>query len=78
MKSLFYHINRSLALKLCLSILFCVVIVFTLSLGFLYLRSRQMVKQEAMLHAEHVLHNISLRVTSYLDEVETASEFLLS
>ena len=73
MKSLFYHINRSLALKLCLSILFCVVIVFTLSLGFLYLRSRQMVKQEAMLHAEHVLQNISLRVTSYLDEVETAT-----
>lgn len=73
MKSPIYHINRSLTLKLCLGILFCVVVVFTLSLGFLYERSRQIVKQEAMAHAEHMLENIALRVTGYLDEVETAT-----
>lgn len=73
MKSPLYHINRSLSLKLCLGILLCVVVVFTLSLGFLYERSRLMVKNEAVAHAEHLLENISLRVTSYLDEVEVAT-----
>ena len=74
MKSVFYHINRSLSLKLCLGILLFVVGVFVLSLGFLFERSRQMVKQEAMDYATHMLHNIALRVTGYLDEVERATD----
>ena len=73
MKSPIYHINRSLSLKLCLGILLCVVIVFVLSLGFLFERSQKMVKQEAMEHAEHMLNNIALRVKGYLNEVETAT-----
>ena len=73
MKSPIYHINRSLSLKLCLGILLCVVIVFVLSLGFLFNRSREMVKQEAIAHAEHMLDNIARRVTSYVDEVEVAT-----
>ena len=74
MKSPVYHINRSLSLKLCLGILLCVVVVFTISLGFLFERSRRMVRQEAVAHAEHVLANISLRVRGYLDEVEISTE----
>lgn len=74
MKSPVYHINRSLSLKLCFGILLCVVVVFTISLGFLFERSRRMVKQEAVAHAEHVLANISLRVRGYLDEVEISTE----
>ena len=59
MKSPFYHINRSLSLKLCLGILLFVVIVFILSLGFLFERSRAMVRQEGIAHAELMLDNIS-------------------
>jgi len=73
MKSPIYHINRSFSLKLCLGILVFVVIVFILSLGFLYERSRLMVKQEAMAHAELMLDNTAQRVTGYLDEIETAT-----
>lgn len=73
MKSPVYHINRSLSLKLCLGILLFVVVVFVLSLGFLFERSRQMVKQEAMAYTEHMLENTALRVTDYINEVETAT-----
>ena len=30
------HIRQSLSTRLCLDILFCVILIFTLSLGFLY------------------------------------------
>ena len=66
MKSVFFHINRSLSLKLSLGILLFVVMVFVLSLGFLFQRSRQLVKQEAMEHATRMLENTALRVTGYL------------
>ena len=74
MKSPLYHINRSLALKLCLGILLFVVLVFILSLGFLFERSREMVKQEAIAHTELTLDNIAQRTKSYLDEVEIATD----
>ncbi len=73
MKSVFSHINRSLSLKLCLGILLFVVVVFVLSLGFLFERSRQIAKQEAMARATQILSNTAQRVTSYLDEVETST-----
>lgn len=73
MKSPIYHINRSFSLKLCLGILLFVVVVFILCLGFLFERSRMMVKQESIAHAELTLDNIAQRVTSYLDEVEVAT-----
>ena len=73
MKSPIYYINRSLSLKLCFGILLCVVIVFSLSLGFLYERSRRIVRLEAAAHTEHALDNISRRVTNYIDEVEVAT-----
>ena len=48
MKSVFFHINRSLSLKLSLGILLFVVMVFVLSLGFLFQRSRQLVKHDGI------------------------------
>ena len=74
MKSVFYHINRSLSLKLCLGILLFVVGVFVLSLGFLFARSRQMVKQEALAHATQMLNHMSMHVTGYLEEIEIATD----
>lgn len=74
MKSPISHINRSLTLKLCLGILGIVMLVLISGLGFLFQRSRQIVLQEATERATHILDNTTLRVTNYLEEVETATE----
>ena len=69
----FQHIRQSLASKLSVGILLLVIAGFMGTLGFLFLRSRQIVKQEAIEHAERILDNTSLRVTKYLQEVEVAT-----
>ena len=69
----FQHIRQSLASKLSVGILLLVIAGFMGTLGFLFHRSRQLVKQEAIEHAERILDNTSLRVTKYLQEVEVAT-----
>ena len=56
------HIRKSLSTRLCLDILFIVMLIFTLSLGFLYWQSRNIIRQEAIDEASHVLDNTALRV----------------
>ena len=58
------HIRKSLAIKLCLDILFVVMLIFTLSLGFLYWQSRGIIRQEAIDEASHVLDNTALHTAS--------------
>lgn len=67
------HIRRSLSAKLSLGIVLFVVTLFILALGYLFMRSRQIVRQEAMLRAERILDNTCHRVSYYLEEVETAT-----
>jgi sigma-B regulation protein RsbU (phosphoserine phosphatase) len=43
-------------------ILIIVILVFTLSLGFLYWQSRNIIREEAIDEASHVLDNTALRV----------------
>ena len=71
------HIRQSLSTRLCLSILFVVVLVFSLSLGFLYWQSRNIIRAEAIDEASHVLDNTALRVKGYMVEVETATRNIL-
>ena len=71
------HIRQSLSTKLCLDILFVVMLIFTLSLGFLYWQSRNIIRQEAVDEASHVLDNTALRVKGQMLELETASRNLL-
>ena len=66
--------RHSLSLKLGVIIIAFVVVLFTVSLGSLYIRSRQLVKEEAMERAEKALDKTALRVTSYLNEVEAVTE----
>ena len=56
-----------------LGMLLIVILMFVAPLVYLFISSRQMVKQEAMNRAESVLSNTALRVSVYLTEVETAS-----
>ena len=71
------HIHNSLAIRLCLSILVIVVLVFSLSLGFLYWQSRYIIREEAIDEASHVLDNTALRVKGQMVEVETATRNIL-
>ena len=71
------HIHQSLSTKLCLDILFIVVLIFTLSLGFLFWQSRNIIRQESIEEASHVLDNTALRVKGCLIEVETATRNML-
>ena len=71
------HIRKSLSTKLCLDILFIVILIFVLSLGFLYWQSRHIIREEAIDEASHVLDNTALRVKGYMVEVETATRNIL-
>ena len=73
MRNPFAHIRHSLALRLCLWILFFAVLIFVISLGFLFARSRSYVREDAMQRATKVLNNTALRVTEILNEVEIAT-----
>lgn len=71
------HIRQSLSTRLSLHILLVVVIVFSLSLGFLYWQSRNIIRKEAIDEASHVLDNTALRVKGYMVEVETATRNII-
>ncbi len=71
------HIHQSLSTKLSLNILVIVVLVFSLSLGFLYWQSRNIIREEAIDEASHVLDNTALRVKGYMLEIETATRNIL-
>ncbi len=77
MKEMRKNIRQSLSTKLCLDILFVVVLVFSLSLGFLYWQSRNIIREEAVDEASHVLDNTALRVKGYMVEVETATRNII-
>ena len=71
------HIRQSLSTRLCLNILFVVVLVFSLSLGFLYWQSRNIIREEAIDEASHVLDNTALRVKGFMVEIETATRNII-
>lgn len=71
------NIRQSLSTRLCLDILLVVVLVFSLSLGFLYWQSRNIIREEAIDEASHVLDNTALRVKGYMVEVETATRNII-
>ena len=73
MKGLLSLINRKLSLKLSLGITLFLVMIFTLSLGILFMQTRQMVKEEAISRAEQELENMVQRVNGAMNEVEVAT-----
>ena len=74
MKGLLTLINKRLSLKLSLGITLFLVLIFTVSLGILFTRSRQMVKDEAIGRAEQELENLVERVNGAMNEVEVATK----
>ena len=74
MKGLLSLIEKKLSLKLSLGITLFLVLIFTASLGILFIRSRQMVKEEAISRAEQELENLVQRVNGAMNEVEVATK----
>ena len=74
MKGLLSLIEKKLSLKLSLGITLFLVLIFTASLGILFLQSRQMVKEEAISRAEQELESLVQRVNGAMNEVEVATQ----
>ena len=73
MKNPISLIRHSLSLRLSLMVLSFAVLIFVVSLGFLYIRTRNFIQQDAIDRAKKVLSNTALRVDEILDEVEIAT-----
>ena len=73
MSILLNRIKRKLSLKLSLGILLFLVVVFTLSIGTLFLYSRQLVKQQAMERANLELENCTERVNELMKGQSSSS-----
>lgn len=73
MRNKIRHIRQSLPLKLSISILLMTMLIFLMSLGVLFIRSRRHIKQEAMEHAASVLNTTAQCMKRYLGTVEVAT-----
>lgn len=71
------HIRKSLSTMLSVDILVVVALVFMMALGFLYYQSRNIIREESIEEASHVLDNTALRAQGCLSEVETATHNML-
>ena len=74
MHNIVRHIRQSLAWKLSLGILLMAVPIFVLSLGVLFIQSRNNLKNEATKHANSVLNTTMQRISRYMNIVETATD----
>ena len=74
MGNVFKYIQKSLALKLNFGLLLLAVPIFVLSLGIVFLQSRQHIKEEAMERAVSMLNTTAIRINRYMITVETATE----
>ena len=73
MKSIITKIRHSLSLQISLWVLLFAVLIFVISLGFLYIQTRGYIRQDAIHRAEKVLNNATLEVTEMLNDVEIAT-----
>ena len=74
MKKILTFIQRRLSLKLGLSILVVVAVVFLISATFLFSMTRGYVKQASILNATQILEQIAARITGIMNKVETAAD----
>ena len=74
MKSDMKSVRKSLSLKLSLGVLLVAVVIFTASLGLLFLETRRIVRQQAQERVNSVLVTTMQRLVRYLNTVETATD----
>ena len=66
-------ISRSLFRKLSLEVIFLATPVFIISLGFFYLRSRNLIRQEAIERSKSILSTTIQRVDNYMGTIEAST-----
>ena len=74
MRNFVRHIRQSLAWKLSLGILLMAIPIFMLSLGILFLQSKNNLKNEATKHANSVLNITMQHIIRHMNIVETATD----
>ena len=74
MLRLIQHIRQSLSRKLSLGILLMTIPIFMLSLGIMFVQSRNYIKSEATEHASSILNTTMQRINRYMNIVETATD----
>ena len=66
------NISRKLSRKLSLAIMLMAMLIFVVSLGFLFLQSRYLIRQEAMERSNSILNTTMLRIRNYMTTIETS------
>ena len=74
MRTVTQFIRQSLSWKLSLGIVLMAVPIFLVSLGILFVESRNYIKKEATEHASSVLNTTMQRVTRFVNTIETATD----
>ena len=69
-------ITRRLSVKLGLSIVLIVAVIFTISASFLFYLTKDYIQQEAIKRATQILDNTALRINDIMGEVETTTDDL--
>ena len=67
-------ITRRLSVKLGLSIVLIVAVIFTISASFLFYLTKDYIQQEAIKRATQILDNTALRINDIMGEVETTTD----
>ena len=73
MKKLIEYIRRKLSIRVSLWVVLFAALIFIAALGFLFLRARNAVREEAVSRATQILDKTSLQVEGILNRVEVAS-----
>ncbi len=74
MKNIIEYIQRKLSVKLSLGVVVFAAVIFLAALGFLFMQSREAVRQEAINRATQILDNTSLHVTGILNRAEVSAK----
>ena len=73
MNHIFGYIRQKLSVRVSLWVVLFAALIFLTALGFMFVQSREAVRQEAISRATQILDKTSLRVTGILNRVEVAS-----
>ena len=73
MNHIFGYIRQKLSVRVSLWVVLFAALIFLTALGFMFVQSREAVRQEAISRATQILDKTSLRVTGILNRVEVAT-----
>ena len=73
MKKIIDYIQRKLSVKVSLWVVIFAAVIFLAALGFLFMKSREAVRQEAINRATQILDNTALHVTGILNRAEVSA-----